>query len=132
MPRTIQQTITLPVSPAVLYRTYLSARRHTAACGWGRASITPRVGGRMAQAPHIRGKFLHLDPGRLIVQTWRERGWKRSDPDSVLSLAFHPRPRGAQIVMVHTNVPDAHARSIARGWYTYYWRPWRAYLRTVM
>ena len=83
----------------------------------------------MQMAPHITGTFLSLVPGKLIVQTWRGSDWKRSDLDSVLILAFSRRQRGARLAMVHANVPDAHARSITKGWHTYYWQPWKKYLR---
>ena len=129
MPRTIEQALTFRATPERLYRTYLSARAHATACGgWGKAKIQARVGGRMAMATHITGKFLLLVPGRLIVQTWRGSNWKASDLDSVLILAFS-RVRGAcRLVMIHAHVPDAHAKSITKGWHTYYWRPWKKYL----
>ncbi len=58
MPKTIEQAITFPVPPERLYRLYLNAREHAAACGgWGKAKIRPGVGGRMQMAPHITGKF---------------------------------------------------------------------------
>jgi len=127
MPRTIEQVVTFRTTPERLYRLYLSPRQHAAACGgWGKAKIQARKGGRMQMAPHITGTFLSLVPGKLIVQTWRGSDWKRSDLDSVLILAFSRRQRGA---MVHANVPDAHARSITKGWHTYYWQPWKKYLR---
>jgi activator of HSP90 ATPase len=83
----------------------------------------------MALAPHIRGKFLLLVPGRLIVQTWRGSNWTTSEGDSVLILGLHRARRGSRLEMVHANVPDAHARSITKGWRTYYWNPWRAYFK---
>lgn len=129
MPKTIQQAVRFRVAPERLYRIYLSPREHAAACGWGKAKIHPRVGGRMKLAPHISGQFLKLVPGRMIVQTWRGSDWKRSEPDSLLVLAFERQARGARLTMVHTHVPDAHARSITGGWRKYYWRPWRQYLR---
>ncbi len=133
MPKTIEQAITFRVPPERLYRLYLNAREHAAACGgWGRAKITPRVGGRMAMAPHIKGKFLLLVPGRMIVQTWRGSNWKTSDLDSVLTFTFRRIPGGARLTMVHANVPDDRAKSIGSrtgGWHGHYWRPWRAHLR---
>ena len=129
MPRTIEQAITFRAEPARLYRIYLSSREHAKACGgWGTSTIQARVGGRMTMAPHIKGKFLLLVPGTLIVQTWRGSNWKRSELDSVLILAFASRRGGCRLTMVHANVPDAHAASITRGWHTYYWRPWKRYL----
>jgi len=130
MPRTIEQAVTFRTTPERLYRLYLSARQHAAACGgWGKAKIQARAGGRMEMAPHIKGKFLSLVPGKLIVQTWRGSDWKRSDLDSVLILSFARRPGACRLVMVHANVPDAHARGITKGWFTYYWQPWKTYLR---
>ena len=129
MPRTIEQALTFRATPERLYRLYLRAREHAAACGgWGKATIQARVGRRMEMAPHIKGKFLLLVPGRLIVQTWRGSDWKPSEVDSVLILAFSRRRGVCRLVMVHAHVPDAHARSITRGWHTYYWRPWKRYL----
>jgi len=130
MPRTIERVVTFRTTPERLYRLYLSPRQHAAACGgWGKAKIQARKGGRMQMAPHITGTFLSLVPGKLIVQTWRGSDWKRSDLDSVLILAFSRRQRGARLAMVHANVLDAHARSITKGWHTYYWQPWKKYLR---
>jgi uncharacterized protein YndB with AHSA1/START domain len=132
MPKTIEQAITFGVPPDRLYHLYIDAHEHETACGaWGKATIVPRVGGRMAMAPHITGKFLHLVPGRMVVQTWRGSNWKKSDGDSILTLTFQRVRRGTKLVMVHTNVPEAHARSIGSrtsGWHAHYWRPWRAYL----
>ena len=130
MPRAIEQAITFPVPPQRLYRLYLNPREHAAACGgWGKAKISPKVGGRMEMAPHIKGKFLLLVPGRMIVQTWRGSNWKKSAADSVLILSFQRVRGGSRLVMVHANVPDAHARSITGGWRSHYWRPWKAYLK---
>lgn len=128
MPRTIHQIVDFPASPDRLYRVYLNPGEHAAACGWGRPSIHARVGGRMAVAPHIKGKFLHLVPGRLIAQTWRGANWRKSDADSILVLSFLPRRGGARLEMIHTNVPDANAKSITGGWRAYYWKPWKTYL----
>jgi uncharacterized protein YndB with AHSA1/START domain len=132
MAKTIEQVITLAAPPARVYRMYLSARQHQAACGgWGKAGIDARVGGRMAMSPYIRGRVLALVPGRMIVQTWRGNDWKKSDLDSVLLLTFERAGKGCRLTMVHANVPDHKAKSIGSrtdGWYKHYWRPWTAYL----
>ena len=54
MPKTIEQAITFRVPPERLYRLYLDAREHAAACG----------------------TFVPLGPARMIVQTWRSSNWK--------------------------------------------------------
>jgi hypothetical protein len=65
-----------------------------------------------------------------LVQFWTvdDTDWKKSEGDSILVLSFWPRRGGTRLEMIHTNVPDAHAKSITSGWRTYYWKPWKAYL----
>ncbi len=133
MAKTIEQAITFAAPPQRLYRMYLSAREHEAACGgWGKAKIEARAGGRMAMSPYIRGKFLALVPGRMILQTWRGTDWKKSNLESVLLLTFERAGRGCRLIMVHANVPDHKVKSIGSptdGWHKHYWKPWKAYLR---
>lgn len=133
MAKTIQQAITFSAPPERLYRMYLNAREHEGACGgWGKATIDPKVGGRMAMAPYIHGKFLLLVPGRMIVQTWRGADWKTADLESVLLLTFRRAGKGCQLRLVHANVPDHKVKSIGSptdGWYKHYWNPWKAYLK---
>ena len=131
MPRTIQQRVSFSASPEALYEIYMSSRKHSAATG-GPAVLSRKVGGRFtAWGDHLSGKTIALVPGRMIVQTWRGSNWRKRDADSILILTFEKAARGGRVYLVHANVPDAHAASINRGWHTYYWRPWRAYLRKV-
>ncbi len=133
MAKTIEQTIALSVPAERLYRMYLSAREHEAACGgWGKAKIVARVGGRMTMAPSIWGKFLALVPGRMILQTWRGADWKKSDLESLLLFTFQRAGKGCRLTMVHANVPAHKVKSISSptdGWYKHYWNPWRAHLK---
>ena len=133
MPKTIEQAIAFPAPPGRLYKLYLSAREHEAACGgWGKAKIDAKVGGQMTMAPYIQGKFLALVPGRMIVQTWRGGDWRKGDLESVLILTFQAAGKGSRLTMVHANLPDHKARSIGSptdGWMKHYWNPWKAYLR---
>ena len=129
MPKTLQQKVSFRASPGALFDIYLNSRKHTAATG-ATAKMSRSVGGRfMAHAGHLRGRNLAIIPKRLIVQSWRGSNWKTGDLDSILVLVFSAARGGARVSMVHANVPDAHAASINRGWVTYYWRPWTAYLR---
>ena len=129
MPRTIQQRVTFRASPEALYGLYMSSRKHSAATG-GPAVLSRKVGSRFtAWGGQLRGKTIALVPGRMIVQTWRGSDWKKHDADSILILTFEKAAGGARVCLVHANVPDAHAAGITRGWHTYYWTPWRAYLR---
>ncbi len=116
-------------SPETLFNIYLSSRKHAAATG-AKAAMSRKVGGRfLAHAGHIRGRNLAIVPKLLIVQSWRGADWRKGNLDSILVLVFSRIRGGGRISMVHSNVPDAHAASINRGWEEHYWRPWKAYLR---
>jgi uncharacterized protein YndB with AHSA1/START domain len=129
MPKTIQQSVTLPAPPAKLYRMYLDPRSHAAITG-APVEVGARPGSAFrAFGGALSGRILYTRPGRMIVQTWRSKGFGRKDLDSVLVLTFTPRGRSGRIQLVHANVADRDARGVTAGWKTYYWKPWRAYLR---
>ncbi len=129
MPTTIQQTVRFPASPAELYATYIDPKKHAAAVN-AKVSIARKVGGSFsAFGGALRGRMLAIVPGRMIVQTWRSGNWKRGHPDSVLVLTFEKVPGGARVNLVHANVPAERYRRLERGWTSYYWKPWRKYLK---
>ena len=65
---------------------------------------------------------------RLIVQTWRSGKFRKSDPDSLLILAFTDTAGGGQIDLTHIGVPKHDLRGVQRGWPQHYWRPLKALL----
>jgi activator of HSP90 ATPase len=128
MPKTIQQSVTLPAPAADLYRMYLDPKRHAAITG-----APVRIGARLGSPFRafngaLSGKMLFTRPGRMIVQTWRSTGFGPEDIDSTLVLTFWPRGKSGCIRLVHVNVADRDARGVTEGWKKYYWKPWRAYL----
>ena len=78
----------------------------------------------------LTGTMLHVEPKRLIVQTWRSASWPANAMDSVLTLSFWPEREGARIELVHVNVADEDFAGVSEGWVKYYWNPWRAQLST--
>jgi activator of HSP90 ATPase len=90
MPRTIQQSVTLPAPAAQLYRMYLDPRRHAAITG-APVTIGARPGARFrAFGGALSGRMLYTRPGRMIAQSWRSKNFGRADLDSVLVLTFEP------------------------------------------
>lgn len=129
MGNVIRQTVTFKASPQELFRTYLDSKRHAAVIG-DRVSINQKVGAAFtAFDGSLRGKNLLIVPNRLIVQTWRAKPWKTTDPDSILVLQFSKAKIGGQIRLTHVNVPDHDYQTIKHGWPKYYWTPWKAYLK---
>jgi hypothetical protein len=76
----------------------------------------------------LTGTILHVEPKRLIVQTWRSVNFPGTALDSVLVLSFWPAPEGSRIEVVHVNVPEEDFAGVSTGWDKYYWIPWRALL----
>ena len=126
MPKTIQQSVTLPAPASDLYRMYLDPHRHAAITG-APVKISARPGTAFqAFNGALSGRMLYTRPGRMIVQTWRSTGFGAKDIDSTLILTFWPRRKSGRIQLVHVNVADRDVRGVTEGWKRYYWRPWRA------
>ena len=106
---------------------YVDAQQHAAFTGLP-ATIEPRGAAFRAFDGLLSGQILHVEPPRLIVQTWRSSKWPAEAIDSVLVLTFWPDPAGGRIELNHINVPQSDFAGISRGWEQYYWTPWRDYL----
>src|SRR5438874_1506680 len=97
MTNVIQQSVTLNASPGELFRTFLDSKRHSAVTG-ARARTSRRVGASFtAFDGQLKGQNLMIVPNRLIVQAWRARQWKATDPDSILILRFTKASNGGRI-----------------------------------
>lgn len=125
----IKQSVQFNAVPDSLFDAYLDSRKHAAIVG-SKVSISKTAGKRFtAFNGMLSGKNLLVVPKKLVVQLWRSRTWKKTDPDSILILIFSKAGRGARIDLVHMNVPDHDLQGVTRGWRRYYWKPWLAYLR---
>lgn len=128
MPRNIIIAASLPAPPDKLFDMYLDPVSHAAFTGFP-VTIEPRACGVFrAFDGRLSGTILHIEPKRLIVQTWRSANWPVEAIDSVLTLSIWPENNGARIELVHVNVADGDFAGVSQGWEKYYWTPWRAYL----
>ena len=128
MPRNIILAASLPARPDQLYEMYLDPKAHAAFTG-APVTIAAHAGAEFkAFGGQIWGKILHVEPKRLIVQTWRSTHFLPESIDSVLVLSFHPETAGGRIELVQVNVADEDFAGVCHGWEKYYWTPWRAYL----
>ncbi len=129
MAKTIVQKITFKnASPKDLYDLYINAKKHSKATG-APAEIANKEGiGFSAHGGYISGQNLKLVKDNLIVQSWRGSDWDAKDADSTFVLHFELRGNNTTAHIVHSNIPDQHADGIEKGWHTFYWEPWKAYL----
>jgi len=129
MPKTILQSVKFKASPKTLFEIYMDSRKHSEVTGV-RAALSRKAGGKfMAYDRYITGRNLLIIPHYLIVQTWGGKDFKKSDPDSILTLTFNKIRGGTRLDLVHINVPDHKYRGIKDGWHEYYWDKWRRFLR---
>ena len=128
MTKTIQQSVRFAATPAQLFEMYIDSAKHTAATG-GKATLSRKAGGAFtAWNKMLHGRNLMIVPNRMVVQSWRSVNFKPGDPDSVLVLEFKKAPGGAQLDLVHVNVPIQDHVGVKKGWPKYYWQPWKKYL----
>lgn len=117
-----------PTHPDRLYDAYLDREAHAAITGQAVTIAAHRGAGFSAFGGILSGSILHLEPKRLIVQTWRSASWPPDAMDSVLTLSFHADGAGARIELAHVHIPESDYTGICHGWENRYWAPWRAYL----
>jgi activator of HSP90 ATPase len=128
VPRNIILAVSLPAPPDRLFDMYLDPQSHAAFTGFP-VTIAPGPGAPFrAFDGQIWGTILHVEPKRLIVQTWRSTHFLTESMDSVLVLSFYPDSTGGRIEVVHVNVADEDFAGVSQGWEKHYWTPWRAYL----
>jgi len=129
MPKTIQQSVTLPTDSSRLYDMYLDPKIHEAITG-APVTISSEPGSPFrAFDGMLSGTLLYTVPKRLIVQSWRAHHWSEEDLDSILVLTFWPAKNSGRIELVHVNVADHDVQGVSEGWEKYYWQPWRQYLQ---
>jgi activator of HSP90 ATPase len=127
---TVQQIVDFPAPPAQLFEMYMDSKKHSDAT-MAKAVLSRKAGGKFtAFDGMLEGRNLMVVPNQLIVQAWRATHWKKTDPDSILVLKFSKNKRGGRIELLHTNIPDHDYLGVKKGWPHYYWKPWRAYLKT--
>jgi activator of HSP90 ATPase len=128
MPKNLVMAASLPAPPDELFDMYLDAAIHAAFTG-APVTIAARAGAPFhAFDGALSGTILHVEPKRLVVQTWRSVHFSSDDIDSVLVLSFWPENDCARIELAQINVADNDFAGVSHGWEKYYWTPWRAYL----
>ncbi|MEO6167504.1 MAG: SRPBCC domain-containing protein, partial [Chitinophagales bacterium] len=129
MAKTITQRVVFKNATTTdLYELYMNAKKHSEATGTV-TKISEKVGAKYSAGDdYITGKNLVLLKNKMIVQTWKAADWDEQEQDSIFILTFEQSSKDAILNMVHANLPDKHADSIKKGWTTYYWNPWKAYL----
>ena len=122
----IKQKIFIPASPKEVYFALMDEKKHSDFTG-AKAKIENKKGGKFsAWDGYATGENLSLEPGKLIVQSWRASDW----PDgkiSTVTYSLSSKENGCEINFEHKGVPTEFEKDIENGWGEYYWEPLRSY-----
>ena len=111
-----------------MFNPYIDSKEHVAAID-DKVTISRKVGASFtASGGMLRGCNLMIVPGKLIVQSWSAKSLMKN-LDSILVLPFSKATRGGQIELIHVGMPSYDYPAVRKCWQTYYWKPWKSYLR---
>lgn len=65
----------------------------------------------------ITGRNLEFEKDHRIVQEWN---FGEQDEPSLVTLKLHPKGKGTQLEVLHTNIPDDAYDNIVEGWISDY------------
>jgi uncharacterized protein YndB with AHSA1/START domain len=122
--RTIEQRVRIAASPETVWNFWTDASR---LCEWWgvRAEIEPQPGGTFrvimdADGPVMSGAYITLEPFSRLVFTF---GWEGNPMGEALApgstqveVTLTPVNGDTDLVLVHREVPAAHADEHAKGW----------------
>lgn len=116
------------VEPALLFDLYTNAERHQQFSG-APASITPNAGDTFhTYGGYCFGKNLHIEPNKLIIQSWKAQGWNEDIDPSLVLLRLMKENNDTHVFLTHTHIPSDKADTMLKGWEEWYWSPMKKYL----
>lgn len=116
----------LPATPHEVYDTWMTSEGHSAMTG-SPATISPEVGGEFdAWDGYIHGKNLVLEPGVVIVQSWRTSEFSGDEKDSLVEINLKPVGDQTELTLRHSELPP-HGTQYEEGWVESYFEPMKEY-----
>lgn len=91
-----------------------------------------KAGGRYALfGGETTGAFARVEKPNRLEYTWRQSGWHKDWPDSIVRWELKPKGKGTQVHLVHTQFPNVEERdSHDEGWDMYWLEPMRVRLES--
>lgn len=122
----IRQKILISASPEEVYDALMDEEKHSEFTG-ASAKIENKVGGKFSVWDgYANGENLKLDPGKLIVQSWRASDWPHGKTSTV-TYHLSSKENGCEIEFEHKDVPKEFEEDIRKGWSQFYWEPLKEY-----
>lgn len=115
-------SINIDAPPEIVFAYLVKPDRMVAWMG-ERADLEPVPGGRFAvdiSGYPFRGEYLELEPPHRVVVSWGLAGSDDFPPGSSrVEFILSPTSGGTSLKVVHTDLPDTHARTHGLGWTHY-------------
>jgi activator of HSP90 ATPase len=106
-----------------IYSAWLDSQSHSAMTG-SPAEVESGVGGKFtAWDRYIQGRTLAAEPYRRILQAWRTTDFPEESPDSRLEILIEQVEGGAQVTLLHSEIPEGQGDDYRQGWEEYYFEP---------
>ncbi len=120
---TIEQTVLFSnATPYDVFEALMDEKKHAAFTG-GEAMISRKVNGTFTSFDGwATGKNIELVKDKKIVQTWRPDDWSEG-VWSTCTYVIKTVPTGTEMTFTQVNVPKPFVKTVALGWYKYYWKP---------
>jgi activator of HSP90 ATPase len=129
MKEKIKLSVTLPASPDIIYKAWLSGKEHTAFTGEKTKSSSKKGGAFTAGGGYMWGKNLELEPGKKIVQSWRSTDFPKDAEDSRLEILLEKSGKGTKLNLIHSDIPAGQKDTYKQGWKDFYFTPMKKYFK---
>ena len=117
-------------APPELVFAYLTTPERMLTWMGERAHLEPVSGGRFEvdiRGNPFRGQFLEVEPPHRLVLSWGLAGSDDFPPGSSrVEFVLSPTSNGTNLRLVHSHLPETHARTHGLGWTHYLTRLQRA------
>ena len=121
-------TVFIPeVSVNQIYNAWMDSAEHSAFTGSPAQVDIDSQRRFTAWDGYISGRTLEVEPYHRILQSWRTTEFPESSPDSRLEILIKNEENGAQITLLHSNIPSGQGQNYRSGWEEYYFEPMQRY-----
>jgi activator of HSP90 ATPase len=129
MKEKVKLSVTLPASPDVIYKAWLSSKEHTAFTGEETKSSSKKGGTYTAGGGYMWGKNLELEPGKKIVQSWRSTDFPKDAENSQIEILLEKSGKGTKLTLIHSSIPKGQTDIYKQGWKDFYFTPMKKYFK---
>ena len=128
--KNLHQSVLFKATPKKIYEALMDSKQHSKITG-SEAVIGTEIGSPFSVwGGGINGITVALDPGKKIVQAWRNEEWEKYHY-SIAVFDIQKSDGGAKLEFYQYGIPENDYKSISDGWKDYYWEPLKEMFSSV-